>query len=468
MMRSYLTRLGLAVLAVGMIVLNGGQALAASLSDTAVARVTISTTLSNSGWWWQTKTVTLPPDTNQQKISLESISPKPSNLKLDEDGNILAEYSLRPHQTVKVEASAVITVSTLHYDYSQATALSNTPEEIADRYLASSASWGDDSTINVSSIGKKSNALLQAIFKKVANGQANATEPASYSDSLSQANKLVGELRANNLPSRVVLGKQLAVGQKLLDTPVDHAWAEAYLPDVGWLTLDPTLPASSFGQTSSSLVGVAIRGLDPNFPPEQLTATSLELLDEAPANTVDSPNLTDTKYMILPGLAIENLSVSLPAGGIVDEAGFRVTAGINPLGSLAPLQTASIRQLALGAQAFSKQSVAYGQIKNDQLAQDLATTETKISYTPMLALVGLVVLSGLAYLVRLIIAYRRDRRPATPTQPEAAPAEPAPASTPTETKNGTMSLDDWRAKVRSQVKQDTAKQKRTRKPPIVQ
>ncbi len=55
--------------------------------------------------------IALPPTTNYQEVSLDSLSPAPTNITTDKDGNWLAEYSLAPAQKIDVEATGVIKVS---------------------------------------------------------------------------------------------------------------------------------------------------------------------------------------------------------------------------------------------------------------------------------------------------------------------------------------------------------------------
>ncbi|MBI5044354.1 MAG: transglutaminase family protein [Candidatus Levybacteria bacterium] len=57
--------------------------------------------------------IALPPATNYQEVSLDSISPTPSNVVVDKDGNWLAQYSLAPAQKIDVEATGVVKVSYL-------------------------------------------------------------------------------------------------------------------------------------------------------------------------------------------------------------------------------------------------------------------------------------------------------------------------------------------------------------------
>jgi len=60
--------------------------------------------------------IALPPDTAYQKVFLREISPKPQNIKRDDDGNWMAQYNLYPTQKVIVHAKLVIQVSIKPFD----------------------------------------------------------------------------------------------------------------------------------------------------------------------------------------------------------------------------------------------------------------------------------------------------------------------------------------------------------------
>src|SRR5690606_25059918 len=72
--------------------------------ESSLANLTFKSELKNPSWWWRDVALTLPPDTNQQKVQLRSIEPRPKNVKLDRDGNILAIYRLGPRQSLNVNA----------------------------------------------------------------------------------------------------------------------------------------------------------------------------------------------------------------------------------------------------------------------------------------------------------------------------------------------------------------------------
>ncbi len=85
-------------------------------SEGVTAVMDVSTELKNDGWWWKTVEMTLPPDTNQQQVILSSLEPSPTNVRLDQDGNIIAQYKMGPKKSLNVKAKALINVNNLSYD----------------------------------------------------------------------------------------------------------------------------------------------------------------------------------------------------------------------------------------------------------------------------------------------------------------------------------------------------------------
>jgi hypothetical protein len=57
--------------------------------------------------------ITFPPDTDNQKIYYEKITPLPDSWKVDLDGNWLATYTLQANSSLAVKAEAVVKLSLL-------------------------------------------------------------------------------------------------------------------------------------------------------------------------------------------------------------------------------------------------------------------------------------------------------------------------------------------------------------------
>jgi hypothetical protein len=118
--------------------------------------------------------------------------------------------------------------------------------------LIEAASHGSDGTI--SGFVKQASFLIHEKFKYV-KGATHVNS--SIQDSLAVwagvcqdfAHLLLGVVRKRGLPARYVSGYLVPEGaaspnaklQEVIGGSASHAWAEVYLPDAGWVGLDPTL-----------------------------------------------------------------------------------------------------------------------------------------------------------------------------------------------------------------------------------
>jgi len=78
--------------------------------------------------------IALPPNTNYQNIIINSINPQPDNVKVDEDGNWLAQYKLLPSQRLKINVKGKAKV------FLNGSSENITSENIA-QYLKSEPYW---------------------------------------------------------------------------------------------------------------------------------------------------------------------------------------------------------------------------------------------------------------------------------------------------------------------------------------
>ncbi len=359
------------------------QPLGLVIGENGIVDVEIRTQLQNDTWWWKTVTLTLPPDTNHQKSFIRSITPTPSNVRLDLDGNILVEYNLHPKQSIEVAATAEILVTNVAYPLDAPGSLEGMPQELIDNYTSVNDTWSDRSEVATDSLSL--NETLSALYEEAVQFDPESTS--TYERAIDRANFFIGNARSNGIPTRLVLGKVFADGATLSTSARAHAWAEVYLPSIGWVTIDPNLDshAGNFGTADVRRVGLVLRGIIPDFPPERLNNTSLNYGDsEEPALTTVRPLINAQNYIILPGLSLRSVAVTIPDGPIVDNTGVEIAdEPALPLGSLAPLQTAHVRSFNFGAAAFANESVAYGEIFSGEIADILQTSTTKLNYVPV-------------------------------------------------------------------------------------
>lgn len=379
-----------------------------------VADLNFSSQLSNDSFWWKDVALTLPPDTNQQQVVLRSITPTPKNVQLDRDGNILAVYRLGPRQSVDVTAVMQLKLDVFDYKLSGAGSVESTPQMLVERYTAQTEHW-QPMGFDVKTDGSDAAALVKAVFDQVVARAKDDTENqqlqlASRGGALRYSDWLVGELRSRGVPARIVVGLLDSDGERLLEQPRAHAWAEAYINGTGWVTLDPWLSLRTGGFTGSDPLHVAVGlwGIEQDRPPVVLEGISLSFVDESfePAAASEGSVLSATKQVWLPFISTLSIEARLPDGRITDGVVVRVDGEDISLGSLAPMQNTRLRFARVGSAAFSNEPVVLGQSTGDFTAWQEIQSQT--SYIPLAAVSAiLIVITGLWW-------WRRQKKSPTP------------------------------------------------------
>ncbi len=192
----------------------------------------------------------------------------------DSFGNWVHQFNILPeHHHLKIEAESVVLAHdapALPTGGMKLSELEDRRMELEEEYLdfiiptgyvphvpqldelIDAASRNSDGTI--SAFVKQASFLIHEKFKYV-KGATHVNS--SIQDSLAVwagvcqdfAHLLLGVVRKRGLPARYVSGYLVPEGaaspdaklQEVIGGSASHAWAEVYLPDVGWVGLDPTL-----------------------------------------------------------------------------------------------------------------------------------------------------------------------------------------------------------------------------------
>lgn len=203
--------------------------------------------------------IALPPDTNYQKIAIESMIPPPEKVSKDKDGNWLATYLLRPASSTRVEVQGKAAVS-----------LFPKPEALSDEsraeYLKERAYWqvSDSRIQKLAKDLKTPKAIYDYVvksltydFARVKKQQSRLGAVASLQNPTSAVcleftDLFIAITRAAGIPAREVEGFAYTNNQKQrplsLLKDILHAWPE-YYDDTRqmWIMVDPTWGNSTGG-----------------------------------------------------------------------------------------------------------------------------------------------------------------------------------------------------------------------------
>lgn len=227
--------------------------------------------------------VPIPPDTAYQRSYLIKIEPNPINIKVDKDGNWLAEYKLKPFQK-----QSVITEGKVKVFPNPSFSSSQSPQNVLAN-LKSSSIWNSDneSIVNlakdlqsVENIYKYVIDTLQYNHDRVGEkiNRKNATQTlldpknaicTDYSD------LFVTLSRSAGIPAREIQGYAYSDNSKILPlsliADVLHSWPQYWsVEDNNWISVDPTWEDTSnhdyFNTFDMKHIAFVIHGIDDSSP----------------------------------------------------------------------------------------------------------------------------------------------------------------------------------------------------------
>jgi transglutaminase-like putative cysteine protease len=417
------------------------NALALAFGDATIYRANFNFPLRNSAPWPQTLSVTLPPDLNNQKSYLKSLTPQPSSTRLDRDGNVLAQYRLAPGQSLIVQTQVLSEVKYVEYDVAASGYRRDIPADLVATYTKSSQYWPTGGGV-AAAAAKLNNdqaptvenvkAMYQFVIDRlsynkdkikfnVRQGADKALANPENAVCLEYADLLVAMLRSQGIPARMPVGYGYSSNLKTTSTVADslHAWVEAYVPGIGWMTLDPTwgekfdqfgrsdldhFAFAVWGETDQSPAAVMTGGRDLGYQYEAATLGFEASISSAPlGGTVKA-----TRYFVLPFVSLTRVRAQADSTQATDAGWLRLGQAQLPLGSLAPGQTITFNHPEFGNFA---RSAEYGRIEKSKPVV-LAASEVQVNYWPMVGLATFTLL-GSAYLIVIRLRPRNPNRETT-------------------------------------------------------
>lgn len=308
-----------------------------SFAESVVYELTQQTQLHNRALWPQTKQLLLPGDTHQQTAYLAAVNPEPQRLYTDQDGNTIAAYRLRPWQSLDVETRWRLKVDQLRYDPAEVGDMADTPEVLAE-YTVGNDDWPTQTVIgeqatrliepdsdawsNVRQLHNYVQSEFELDPQSPADADTETVFEAQAGTNRQIADVLVTMLRSQGIPARAIAG-----GRQLMSSApavaADHTWVEAYVVGLGWVTLDPlwsqafgSFGYSSFDHLAFSIISQPQQRRDYELP----SATDMDIATaEAIPQVREEPlRITAARYMLLPGVAIDQVTAINQSGYTVD------------------------------------------------------------------------------------------------------------------------------------------------------
>lgn len=413
------------------------HSLALAFGDKTIYRTQFSFPLHNPTPLPKTLTIALPPDLNNQTVQLHSLNPAPRNTRLDEDGNVLADYRLSPGQKLTVVAKVSGEVRYLDYNLSSSATKRDIPQQLVKRYTKATKYWPTSGEVAQAATSVSDPAApvvnnVKAIYRYVIDklnynnakiefnirqGAAKALANPDHVVCLEYADLLVAMLRSQGIPARMPVGYGYSDDLKQTAAVSDslHAWVEAYVPGVGWMTLDPTWGEKfdQFGHSDLDHFAFAVWGGEDERPAAvmlgrqdmnyQYEQTKLEFAAAA-APSGGSMQARVTRFLLLPFVWLEHVVVESPAGAASDDNWVEIGSQRFDLGSLAPLQRLTFNQLNFESRATLP--VRLGRSGAQPVL--LAAAHTSANYWPAWALAAALVIAALIWVVIRLRAHEED------------------------------------------------------------
>jgi hypothetical protein len=373
-------------------------------------------------------------------VYLNKLDPKPESIRIDADNNVLASYTLQPNQKITVRTDILAEVRYLKYDLARSGQLGDIPRDLKSKYTKATHYWNSDNPVikqkaesltkdkkNVAEMVRAINNYVietlnynnEKIKYNVRQGSLEAFKNPNNAVCLEYSDLTIAMLRSVGIPARMPVGYGYSGNLKQSTSVSDslHSWVEAYVPNVGWINLDPTwgekfnnfgisdidhFAFAVWGVNDSEPVAVTEAGTDINYQYENAT---LGYTTFRPHATHDA-KLQSSKFVLLPFISIVFFNGSAPSNSATFDMEYVLK---NPQGTVtqlvgarAPGQSFWGFVIDIG-QHFN--SPATAQIYQPNSPTQLASTRVKVNYMPIFVFSG-----GIAILIIWkVIKLRRSK-----------------------------------------------------------
>ncbi len=414
--------------------------------DSTVYNADFAFPLTNDSAQTKTMTVTLPPDTSTQKVFIRKLEPAPNATRLDQDGNILADYTVPARTKLVVHTDIAASIRYAEYDLAKGGEMKDIPADLKKNYTGATRYWqttnpelqkkavqataGTDKVVDkVRALHKLTIDTLtynnEKIKYNIRQGSTKALENPDNAVCLEYSDLMIALLRSQGIPARMPVGYAYAGNLKQSKAVADslHSWVEAYVPGVGWMNLDPTWGEKfdNFGKSDLDHFAFAIWGVNDARPAAVMTGdqdSDYQYEDTKISYAADFPQATIAgraklhQYVLFPGIVMTRYELQAPENVAGDKYAVLLKTGSNrktyQVGSLAPQQKFAQTVFTLGGNYTAKAELVFVQAGDDG-EQTLAAASAEPQWWPMILI--LLSLSGVAALILVEWWLKRRQTP---------------------------------------------------------
>jgi hypothetical protein len=245
--------------------------------------------------------IALPPDIPKlQQVKYTSISPKPQKIRIDEDGNAIAEFQLNAKQKMNIELNGSVRIAGRQINPSYGGKFSELPSDLVEKYTKQQKYWDVDAA-DIKKLVLELKDENKSVTENAKKAYDYVVKKLSYNfDALKETSiKREGSLapllenkkwtcmeftdlfiaitRSMGIPAREINGfaatneeSNKPVSIQLKSGDLLHAWAEFYDPFHGWVQVDPTWGNTSgidyFTKLDTNHFAFVVKGLDSEYP----------------------------------------------------------------------------------------------------------------------------------------------------------------------------------------------------------
>ncbi len=363
--------------------------------------------------------VALPPSTASQTTFIEKIKPSPISTRVDGDGNVIAKYSVPANQGIDVKVDVLSDVKYIQYDLANSGTISDIPQVLKNKYTNSTKYWQSDNpqikqkaaelTADKKTVAEKVKAINDYVIQtlnynndkikyNIRLGGLQAINNPNNVVCLEYSDLTISLLRAANIPARMPVGYGYSGDLKKSPAVSDslHSWVQAYIPNNGWINLDPTwgekfnnfgisdidhLAFAIWGEKDSDPSAVTKDGVDTNYQYENVT---LSYTTTQPKVSNDA-SIKATSYVIFPFISVVRYQVDGPSNATIFDSELKLSNSniikIKKLGSLAPSQKINGTTINFGLYFASLSKVG---LFDNSSGGELATNSLTNNYWPMI------------------------------------------------------------------------------------